>query len=304
MITVLAGGVGAAKFLQGLVKIVDPSDVTIIVNTGDDVELHGLYISPDIDTIIYTLSGLADETRGWGIKDDTFYGLSRLGHLGHETWFRLGDRDMAMHIHRTQLMKSGRSLSEVTAQVSQALDIECRILPMTNCRVETRIITEEEVLGFQEYLVKRSATDRVKSIEFKGIEEALPTKGVLDAINKSERIILAPSNPLISIGPILAVKGIRKALKACKAPKIATSPIIGGAALKGPAADMMRDLGMEVSAYQVARLYSDFLDAFILDQIDAELLGNVQELGIKAVATNTVMTGLAEKVLLAGTTLD
>ena len=295
---------GAARFLQGLVKIVDPSDVTVIVNTGDDVELHGLYISPDIDTITYTLSGLADEIRGWGVKDDTFYSLSVLGHLGHETWFNLGDRDMAMHIHRTQLMKSGENLSQVTAQVSQALGIACRVLPMSDDRVETRIITENDDLGFQEYLVKRSATDTVKSIEFKGIEKALPAEGVLNAIYQSEGIILAPSNPLISIGPILAVKGIREAMKACKTPKVAISPIVGGSALKGPAADMMRDLGMEVSAYQVDCLYSDFLDTFILDQTDAELLGRIQELGIKAVATNTIMTGLAEKILLASTTLD
>ena len=303
MITVLAGGVGAARFLQGLVRVVEPRDVTVIVNTGDDVELHGLYISPDVDTITYTLADLGDEVRGWGVRGDTFHSLSGLKRLGHETWFNLGDQDMALHIHRTQELRSGRTLSQVTAQVASALQISCRILPMSNYRVETRIITENGNYGFQEYLVKRGASDAVKTIEFAGIEKARPADGVLEAILGAKGVIIAPSNPLISIGPILAVKGIRKALAGCDAPVVAISPIVAGAAIKGPAADMMRGLGLEVSAYQVAELYRDFLDIFILDSADATQLDRIQGLRLRAIATDTIMKGLPEKTALAKTAL-
>ena len=303
MITVLAGGVGAARLLQGLVQVVDPEEVTVIVNTGDDLELHGLYISPDVDTITYTLAGLADDTQGWGVRDDTFHCLSALNRLGHETWFNLGDKDMALHIHRTQRLKSGCSLSRVTSEVAGHLGISCRILPMSDDRVETRIITREGSLGFQEYLVKRGATDNVVAIEFYGIERACPADGVVEAILGAEGVIIAPSNPLISIGPILAVEGIRDALKRCQAKVVAISPIVGGAALKGPAADMMRGLGMEVSAYKVAELYRDFLDVFILDDVDADQLDRVQGLGMRAIATDTIMKALPEKMALARTAL-
>ncbi len=303
MITVLAGRVGASKFLQGMVRIVDPVDVTVIVNTGDDVELHGLYISPDVDTITYTLAGLSDEVRGWGVRDETFQCLSVLKRLGHETWFNLGDRDMALHIHRTQRLRSGCRLSQVASEVARSLGVPCRILPMSDDRVETRIMTEEGSLGFQEYLVKRGASDTVVAIEFDGIEKARPADGVVEAILEAEGVIIAPSNPLISVGPILAVRGIRDALKGCKAQVVAISPIVGGAALKGPAADMMRDLGLEVSAYQVAELYRDFVHVFILDQADAALQDRVQGLGMKAIASDTIMKGLPEKMALARATL-
>ena len=303
MITVLAGGVGAAKFLQGLVRVVEPAEVTVIVNTGDDVELHGLHISPDVDTITYTLAGLSDDVRGWGVRDDTFSGLSILKRLGHETWFNLGDQDMALHIHRTQQLRSGRTLSEVTAQVADSFSIGCKILPMSDDRVETRIITAEDDLGFQEYLVKRGAADPVKAIELAGVETAQPAAGVLEAIGEAEGIIIAPSNPLISIGPILAVKGVRDALIGCDTQVVAISPIVGGEAIKGPAADMMRGMGLEVSAYQVAELYRDFLDVFILDYADAEQLDRVQGLGLRAIATDTIMKGMAEKIALARTAL-
>ena len=299
MITVLAGGVGAARFLQGLVKIVDPSEVTVIVNTGDDVELHGLYISPDVDTVTYTLAGLADEARGWGLRDETWECLAALKRLGHETWFNLGDRDMGLHIHRTQRLGDGATLSEVAAEVASVLGVGCRILPMSDQRVETRVMTRDGDLGFQEYLVKRGAGDPVQAIEFAGIEEAHPADGVTLAIEEARGVVIAPSNPLISIGPILAVKGIREALVGCRAPVVAVSPIVGGKAIKGPAADMMQALGLEVSAYQVAELYRDFLDAFILDYADADSLERVQGLGIKAIATDTIMKALPQKMALA-----
>ncbi len=299
MITVLAGGVGAARFLQGLVKIVDPSEVTVIVNTGDDVELHGLYISPDVDTVTYTLAGLADEARGWGLRDETWQCLAALKRLGHETWFNLGDRDMGLHIHRTQRLRDGATLSEVAAEVASALGVGCSILPMSDQRVETRVMTRDGDLGFQEYLVKRGAGDPVQGIEFAGIEEARPADGVMLAIEEARGVVIAPSNPLISIGPILAVKGIREALVGCQAPVVAVSPIVGGKAIKGPAADMMQALGLEVSAYQVAELYRDFLDAFILDYADADSLERVQGLGIKAIATDTIMKAIPQKMALA-----
>jgi len=303
MIVLLAGGLGAARFLQGLVRVVEPKDITVIVNTGDDVELHGLYISPDVDTITYTLAGLLDEARGWGVIGDTFHGLRVLKMLGHETWFNLGDRDLALHIHRTRLMRQGKTLSEVTASVTDSLDIATKVLPMSNDRVETRIVTNTGTLGFQEYLVKRGATDRVKAIEFVGIEAAQPPPGVIKALMDAQAIILAPSNPLISIGPILAIAGVRDALKETRAGIAAISPIVGGEALKGPAAGMMKDLGHEVSAYGVAKLYRDFLDIFVLDQVDDDQASQVEGLGIKAVPINTIMTGMEKKEALARTTL-
>ena len=303
MITVLAGGVGAARFLQGLVQAVDAEEVTVIVNTGDDVVLHGLYISPDVDTVTYTLAGLSDEERGWGVKDESFRTLSVLNKLGRDTWFNLGDRDMALHIHRTDLMKSDKSLSEVTAQITSTLGVQCRILPMSDQRVETRVITEAGDLGFQEYLVKRGAQDEVKALRFSGAESAEPAPGVIEAITKADGIIVAPSNPLISVGPILAVEGVRDALIACGAPVAAISPIVGGAAIKGPAADMMRGLGMEVSAYKVAELYRDFLGTFILDSVDADQRERVRALGVEPIVTDTIMTDLTKKTALARTCL-
>ncbi len=303
MITVLAGGVGAARFLQGLVKVVDSSEVTVIINTGDDVVLHGLYISPDVDTVTYTLSGLADEGRGWGLKNETWECLSALKRLGRETWFNLGDQDLALHIHRTQRMSDGASLSEITAEVSRSLGLKCRLLPMSNDRVETRVSTERGDFGFQEYLVKNQAADRVKSIRFSGVESAEPAEGVLGAIANADGIVIAPSNPIISIGPILAVKGIRERLTAAQARVTAISPIVGGKAIKGPAADMMDALGHDVSAYGVAEIYKPFLGSFIMDYADAEDMERVRGIGVKTVITDTIMSSLEKKKALARTAL-
>ncbi len=299
MITVLAGGVGAARFLQGLVRVVSPDKITVIVNTGDDVEFFGLHVSPDIDTVTYTLAGLVDETRGWGVGGDTFHCLDSLKNLGYETWFNLGDRDLALHIHRTRLLREGLSLSQVTASFVSSFGLSFTILPMSDERVETRVNTDAGLLGFQEYMVKRGAKDRVTGIELAGVKEAHPTKGVIRAILEAQGIILAPSNPLISIGPILALKGVKEALKDSSAKVLAISPIVGGAALKGPADRMMEGLGMEVSAYQVAQLYSDFVDIFIMDNVDSGLKGRVESLGVQAILTDTIMKGLREKEALA-----
>ena len=299
MITVLAGGVGAARFLQGLVRVVAPTEVTVIINTGDDVVLHGLHISPDVDTVTYTLAGLADEGRGWGLKNETWECLSALKRLGRETWFNLGDRDMAVHIHRTQRMQEGAPLAEVTAEVCERLGIACRLLPMSNERVETIVSTERGDTGFQEYLVKYQAMDRVKGIRFAGIESAEPSDGVLEAITEAEGVIIAPSNPIISIGPILAVDGVRERLTAARATVTAISPIVGGKAIKGPAADMMDALGHEVSAYGVAEIYRPFLGSFIIDYADAADLDRVRGLGIRTIITDTIMASLERKTALA-----
>lgn len=309
MITALAGGVGAARFLQGLMQVIDPREVTIIVNTGDDIEFYGLHVSPDIDIVTYTLVGIIDETKGWGIHEDTFHTLAMLKKYGYKTWFMLGDRDFATHIHRTYLLHQGWSLSQVTNSMCQAFNLEARILPMSDQPVATMILTDQGAIHFQEYLVQRKMTDLVKGVQFDGVEVAEPAPGVLEAILEAEGIILCPSNPIVSIGSILAVKGIREALQKTFAPVVAISPIVGGAPIKGPADKLMRGLGLEVSAYQVAKLYQDFLDIFIIDQIDQDLATKVESLGIglehpiRVVITNTIMKGLKEKVELAQTVI-
>lgn len=303
MITVLAGGVGAARFLQGLVKVVEPGEVSVIINTGDDVVMHGLHVSPDIDTVTYTLAGLADEARGWGLKDETWECLSGLKRLGRETWFNLGDRDMALHIHRTERMREGASLSEVTEEVRGRLGVVCRLLPMSNERVATIVVTEKGDSGFQEYLVKDQAADRVKGIRFEGAEGARASEGALEAISGAEGVVIAPSNPIISIGPILAVSGVREALTAARARVTAISPIVGGKAIKGPAAEMLDALGHEASAYGVAEIYRPYISSYIMDYADAGDLERVKGLGVRGVVTDTIMASLERKMALARSAL-
>jgi LPPG:FO 2-phospho-L-lactate transferase len=303
MITALAGGVGAARFLTGLVKLVNEQDLSIIVNTGDDIELFGLHISPDIDIVTYTLAGIVDEEKGWGIKGDTFQCLEALGRF-HQVWFALGDRDLATHIFRTSLLKKGLRLSEVTAKVSMALGLNVAILPMTDDKFETRIVTGEGSIHFQEYLVKRGAKDEVLGVEFVGADKAEPASGVVDSLVNAELMIVCPSNPIVSIGTILAVNGVRDALRHTQAKKIAISPIIAGAPIKGPADKLLRGLGLEVSAYSVAKLYADFLDTFILDAADSAEKDKIEKLGIEVKVTNTIMRTLEDKIQLAKTVLE
>jgi LPPG:FO 2-phospho-L-lactate transferase len=299
MITALAGGVGAARFLEGLIRVIPQEEVTVIVNTGDDIELHGLCISPDIDTIIYTLTGIVDEEKGWGIRGDTFHCLEALERLGEETWFRLGDRDLATHIYRTCLLRSGFSLSEATQGICSLFGLNAKILPATDDSVVTKISTEEGVVHFQEYLVKRSAQDRVLNVLWEGLEAAEPADGVVDAILGSDGVILCPSNPIVSIGTILAIRGIREALREARVRVVAVSPIVGGSPIKGPADKLMSGLGIEVSAFGVANLYRDFLDVFIMDNVDQGLKDRVEELSIEVILTNTVMKDMRDKVKLA-----
>jgi len=299
MIVVLAGGVGAARFLQGLVQVVPQNDITVICNTGDDREFYGLHVSPDLDIITYTLAGVVDETHGWGIQLDTYYTMSQLTYYGNEDWFRLGDRDLATHIHRTNLLRHGKTLSEVTDDLRKHFGLGFRLLPMTDQPVATHIRTPVGLLHFQEYMVKRRCADEVQDVIFVGVEEARPAPGVLDALKGADAILLAPSNPIVSIGSILAVSGIHDTLHEASGMIVAVSPIIGGAPIKGPADKLMSGLGMDVSAVGVARCYRDFLDVMIIDQQDAQLVSEIEDLGIPTVTTNTIMHNSEAKAALA-----
>jgi len=304
MITALAGGVGAARFLEGLIRLVPEEELKIIVNTGDDIELYGLHVSPDLDIVMYTLSGIVDQEKGWGVKEDTFHCLEALQRYGCETWFRLGDKDIATHIQRTCLLKRGFKLSEVTRMLCQSLGLRITILPMTDDKFETIIVTDKGKMHFQEYLVKRCAQDKVVNVEFEGADDANPAPGVIDSILNSEAAIICPSNPIVSIGTILSVKEIREALKATKAKVIAISPIVGGAPIKGPADKLMDGLGLEVSAYGVAAFYRDFLGAFVIDNVDDIQKTRIEAMGLDVAVTNTIMKNLEDKVELAKVVLD
>ena len=304
MITALAGGVGAARFLQGLVKNVPPDKLTIIVNTGDDIGFHGLHVSPDLDIVMYTLAGIIDEEKGWGIKDDTFNCLKMLAQYGHEVWFNLGDKDLATSIERTRLLREGHSLSEVTSFLCKSFKLEMKILPMTDSKFETMILTDKGKMHFEEYLVKRGAEDQVLGVEFEPVDTATPAKGVIDAIMQSNGVIICPSNPIVSIGTILSIKSIRDALRKTNATVVGVSPIVGGATIKGPADKLMRGLGLDVSACGVASLYKDFLDGFVIDSVDGNQQKQIEELGIRVHVTNTIMKTLNDKTRLARTVLS
>jgi LPPG:FO 2-phospho-L-lactate transferase len=298
-VVALAGGVGAARFLDGLTRVISPERVFIIGNTADDAEIHGLHISPDLDTVSYTLAGLANPEHGWGIRGDSFRCLEALGRLGADTWFQLGDLDLATHLHRTQRLRQGATLAEVTAEITRALKVSSTLVPMSNERVRTRICTPSGELEFQNYFVKRRARDRVTAMRFEGASDAVPAPGLLDAIEAAEAIILCPSNPFISIGPILAIPGIRDALRRRRDHVAAISPIVGGRALKGPAAKMMKSMQLRSSAAEVAKLYVDFCGIFVLDDVDRKQAAQVSALDMQPVVTNTIMRGLREKKSLA-----
>ena len=304
MITVLAGGVGAAKFLRGLVDVVDPASVTVIGNTGDDDEFLGLHVSPDLDTVVYTLADAVDREAGWGLAGDSYACLEQAARLGEATWFRLGDADLATHAQRTELLRQGRTLSQATAATARAFGLACGLLPMSDDRVRTIVSTDAGELSFQEYFVRRRWQDEVRSLRFAGVEEARPAPGVIDAIAGAEAVIIAPSNPLVSVGPILAVPGVRQALRDAKADVVAVSPIVGGRALKGPADRMLASLGHEPSAAGVARLYADFLDVLVLDREDEALAAQVESLGVRPEVTDTIMRDAASRRALAQATLD
>ena len=302
-ITCLAGGVGAARFLDGLSRVYPPDRITVIVNTGDDLEYLGAYISPDIDILTYTLAGIVDEEKGWGIRGDTYRCMEQLERYSAETWFRVGDRDFATHLLRTAFLQQGFNLSEVTEKIRSALGVKVRILPMSNDRVATKIRTSAGLLEFQEYFVKRKFSDKVEDVTYEGANHAVPPEAVLSSLKTSEAIILCPSNPILSIGPILAIPGIREALGRARGKIVGISPIVGGKALKGPLDRVMADLGLEVSPYGVAKLYQGVLDGFVIDEADKHLSPRIQRLGMKVVATRTVMNEPEAKTRLAEETV-
>jgi LPPG:FO 2-phospho-L-lactate transferase len=296
-IAVLCGGVGAARFVSGLVDVVDPGSVTAIVNVADDDEFYGLHVSPDIDTVLYTLAGVVDEAQGWGRRDETFHAQEELARLGEDAWFRLGDRDLAAHIHRTRLLRGGTSLTDVVDGMRTALGIRARVLPATDAKQRTMVRTADGWIAFQEYFVKRRTADAVLEVRLE--PEAAPSVHARAAIAEADVIVVAPSNPFVSIGPILALAGMRDALRATRAKVVAVSPIVGGAAVKGPAAAMLASLGHEVSALGVARMYADIAGAFVIDERDRALGPAIEGLGLRVAVTATIMRDAATRAALA-----
>ncbi|HZS95390.1 MAG TPA: 2-phospho-L-lactate transferase [Terriglobales bacterium] len=299
MITVLTGGTGGAKFVDGLRQVVPPEELTIIVNTGDDLLWWGLYVSPDIDSITYVLSGMLSRERGWGVKGDTFFCLQHMGQLGQPIWFHAGDRDLAVHILRSKLLAEGKTLSEVTSEICEKLGVKARILPMSNSRVETRVGTPMGELSFEEYFVQRWYQDPVESIRFAGAADAEPAPGVLEAIMNADILLVAPSNPVTSIGPILAVPGVREALHKTKARIAAVSPIVAGEAVAGPAGILMASQGLPVSVAGVAEAYHDFLDMLVIDTRDAQSVEELKKSGLRVHVTKTIMRTSEDKADLA-----
>ena len=302
-VTALAGGVGGAKFAQGLQRAVAPGDLTVVVNTADDFEHYGLRISPDLDTVLYTLGGLANPVTGWGIEGDTFHTLDAIAAYGRDPWFKLGDRDFATHILRTERLRTGATLTDVMTELATALEIPSRILPMTDDPVATLVETPAGLLEFQDYFVGRQHADDVTGVVFTGIDTARLPRGVVDALSSAGVIVFCPSNPIVSIGPLLAVAGLRDALEHRAAPVVAVSPLVGGKALKGPADRMLATLGHEVSAVGVARIYTGLIDGLVIDDVDQDLAPRIQDLGIEVLVTGTIMGGPEDRERLAAETL-
>ena len=314
MITVLAGGVGAAKYLAGLVQVVDPVEITAIVNTGDDTTLHGLRICPDLDTVTYTLAGASNTELGWGLQGETWQAMDALARFEAEappgstagaTWFRLGDRDLATHLYRTQRLAEGAPLSAVAGELAVAWGLGLTVLPMTDDLVATMVtIAGEGEIGFQDYFVGRRHGVAVTAVRFDGIERARPAPGVVRALDEAATIVVAPSNPVVSIGPVVAVPGVADRLRDRRDDVVAVSPIVAGAALKGPADRMLTELGHEASVVGVARLYAPLVGTLVVDDADADRAAEVEAAGVRCVVAPTVMTGPAQAAALARTTLD
>jgi LPPG:FO 2-phospho-L-lactate transferase len=298
--TILAGGVGAARLLGGLVQVVDPEALTVVVNTGDDVVLHGLHVSPDIDTITYTLAGAVNPETGWGLEGETWHAMEALARYGGPTWFNLGDRDLGTHLYRTHRLSEGASLTEVTAEIGVAWGLRLRLLPMSDDPVRTMVTVEGEgEIGFQDYFVRLRHDVAATAIRFAGAADSSPTPEVTAALADADTVVIAPSNPLVSIAPVLAVPGLREAVAARRDDVVAVSPIIAGATVKGPADRLMAELGHEASVVGVARLYAPLAARLVIDEADAGLADAVTAEGVEAVVAPTLMTGPAEAAALA-----
>ena len=303
-VTALAGGVGAARFLRGLVRVINPANLCIIVNTGDDEEFFGLSVSPDIDTITYTLADAVDHSKGWGLPDESFRCLESLKRYYPDTWFGLGDTDLATHLFRTQQLRQGKTLTEVTAAIAESWGVKATVLPMSNDPVRTVVHTQAGALPFQEYFVKGRGEGNVKKVELRGIENALAAPGVCDAIRSAQLVILPPSNPIVSIGPIMGLPGVRESLQETPAPIIGISPLVAGKPIKGPADRMLSGLGIEASAAGVAGMYTDFLDSFVIDTQDAGQQARLEAQGLTVQVTDTIMTDMDKSVTLAQTVVE
>ena len=307
-VVALAGGVGGARLADGLARNLAPEDLTVIVNIGDDFDHLGMRICPDLDTVCYTLAGVANPATGWGRTDDTFTALETLSQLGGPDWFRLGDRDLGLHLERTRRLKAGQTLSEVTRAICKSWEIPVRVLPVTDDSVPTWVYTDEGELPFQEYFVHRQCRPRVTGFHFSGTDEARPAPGVLEAIRLTQAIIMCPSNPWVSLDPILAIPGLRLALKAHAqgqhCPVVGVSPILGGKTVKGPAAKMYAELGIEPSAVSVARHYVGLLDGFVIDRQDAQLAAEIEALGMQVLVTQTLMLTPDDRRRLAAEVLE
>jgi LPPG:FO 2-phospho-L-lactate transferase len=298
-VALLSGGTGGAKLAHGLQQVLAPGELSVIVNTGDDLELFGLHVSPDLDSVLYTLAGLVDPVRGWGVAGDTDRALTMLERFGEETWFWIGDADLGTLVRRTAQLRRGASLTQVTDDMAAALGIPSQILPATDDRFRTRVLTDAGDLEFQRYFVERGQKDEVRGVSFEGADDARPTEAVLSALRDAELVVIGPSNPIVSIGPILAVPGLREAVRAAPGRRVGVSPIVAGRALKGPTDRMMASLGHEVSAVGVARLYAGLLEAYVLDEADADLADAARALGMDAKVTQTVMHTDADRATLA-----
>lgn len=299
MILALAGGVGGAKLAHGLYRVLPERELTVVVNTADDFDLFGLRICPDADTVMYTLAELANPATGWGVVGDTFATLEMLTRYGRDSWFKLGDRDFATHIARTERLRAGATLTRVLGELAEALGIHASILPMCDEPVATRVATPEGTLEFQEYFVHRHHEDTVTGVVFQGSEVARVTERARAAIAAAEAIVFCPSNPIVSIGPILAVPGLRPALVDRAVPRVAVSPIVGGQAIRGPADRMLRTLGHEVSAFGVAALYQGLIDGMVIDEVDAPLVGRIETLGMRVLVAPTIMSDVDIREKLA-----
>ena len=298
-ITALAGGTGAAKLLRGLGRVLDPRDLTVVVNTGDDTLIWGLHVSPDLDTVCYTLGGVIDERKGWGLTDETFHALDQIARYGEPVWFNLGDRDLATHVHRSRLLREGRSLTQITRAIAQALGVTATVLPMSDQPVRTRILGPDGWLAFQEYFVREKAQVEVRAVDYAGAPAARPAPGVLDALRTADAVLLCPSNPITSIGPILAVPGLVEALQSTEAIVAAVSPIVGGDAVSGPAGRLMAAAGLPVSATGVARAYGGWLDLLVFDEQDRALAPEIRSAGAAPVVAPTMMSSRDAEVTLA-----
>jgi LPPG:FO 2-phospho-L-lactate transferase len=299
-VTLLAGGTGGAKLAHGLAQVLPPGDLSVIVNVADDTERFGLLVCPDIDTILYTLAGLADREQGWGVAGDTYTALPLLERYGEEAWFRIGDADLATHVHRAHLMADGASLTDATAAMAAALGVTSHLIPATDDRLRTKVQTDAGQIDFQDYFVRRRQADAVRGVRLEGAETARPAAAALAALAGAELVVIGPSNPIVSIGPILAIPGMREAVRAARAPRIGVSGIIAGKALRGPADRMLVSLGHESSARGVARLYAGLLNRFVVDTADATLAPAISdELGIPVSVLPTVMSSDEERAALA-----